>query len=191
MEVIKLYTQFVKNLDNNFLWEPSDVILSQSETVNAMHSLQNLISQSNDFIAKYLASTNLKEFGFIAELKRFCEQLMDPNDESLIVYSFSGNYTKKSNFFDAHLYLGVTNLFWHIMEHYPSRIFLNVFVRKNQIKIIMDSDASFFFNIHQSPILNINLAMNHLRKIGARIDQELLFTDSKTYRLLLNVPFNQ
>ena len=116
MDALNLYFRFVETLSGNYSLGSAHGKMNDLEANQAMQSLREIISATNDFEAKYLQDPNLIEYGLINELRGFCDHISGTFDDSFVFFSESGRYAKISDLFDVQVYLAITNLLWHAIE---------------------------------------------------------------------------
>lgn len=193
MDALNLYFRFVETLSGNYSLGSAHGKMNDLEANQAMESLREIISATNDFEAKYLQDPNLIEYGLINELQEFCDHISGTFDDSFVFFSESGKYAKISDLFDVQVYLAITNLLWHAIEKESNWILLNVVNKpiKDQLQITIDTDTPCYNNIESSEEITINLALDYIQKLGGTLTIEhLTGSHGESFRLILTISCN-
>ena len=193
MDALNLYFRFVETLSGNYSLGSAHGKMNDLEANQAMQSLREIISATNDFEAKYLQDPNLIEYGLINELREFCDHISGNFDDSFVFFSESGKYTKISDLFDVQVYLAITNLLWHAIEEESNWVLLNVVnkPRKDQLQITIDTDIPCYNNIDTAEEITINLALDYIQKLGGTLAIEnLTGSRGELFRLNLTIACN-
>lgn len=123
----------------------------------------------------------------------FCDLVLDTEDDTFITFSTKGYSpsVEKSPLLTeevkSRLYTAIIHLCAYAQIEKSSFIFIGLSSTKDRLSVVLDTEVPFFNSIDNTKNVAICLALNHIKRIGAKLKSECIGLTLDLFRLTLTL----